>query len=225
MISQRSRHALGNRTTAHNITVACFTPGTAIATPKGEVLAEELRIGMQVITRDNGVQPIRWIGRRTISAAALARNAHICPVLIRRGTLGDNLPERDMLVSPNHRLLVARDKTILHFNEPEVLAAAKYMTCTQGITTMVPRQVSYIHFMFDRHEVVLSNGCWSESFQPDDRSLRGFGNAQRAELLDLFPALATRAGRAAYQPARATFTPSAATGAGPAGPVSAAARH
>ncbi len=184
------------------ITVACFIPGTAIATARGERLVEELHIGARIITRDNGVQTLRWIGRRTLSAAALARNPDICPILIPRGSLGTNLPERDLLVSPNHRLLVSNEQTVLHVNAPEVLAAAKHMTCTQGVRALPATQVTYIHLLFDRHEVILSNGCWSESFQPDDHSLLGFGNAQRAEFYDLFPHLKTPKGRAAYAPAR-----------------------
>jgi hypothetical protein len=62
--------------------------------------------------------------------------------------------------------------------------------------------VTYIHFMFDQHEVVLSNGCWTESFQPGDHTLQGIGNAQRTEILELFPELGTKQGLAGYQAAR-----------------------
>ena len=61
---------------------------------------------------------------------------------------------------------------------------------------------TYIHFMFDHHEVVLSNGAWTESFQPGDMSLKGVGNAQRNEIFELFPELRTRDGIEDYQAAR-----------------------
>jgi len=62
--------------------------------------------------------------------------------------------------------------------------------------------VSYIHFMFDQHEVVLSNGAWTESFQPGEQVLDGMGNAQKLEIFDLFPELQDAEGLKAYQAAR-----------------------
>ena len=59
--------------------------------------------------------------------------------------------------------------------------------------------------MFDQHEVVLSNGAWSESFQPGDYTLDGIGKEQRDEILELFPELATQQGSEAYQAARRTL--------------------
>ena len=91
--------------------IPCFTPGTTIATPKGERLVEELREVDRIITRDNGIQEIRWVGRKEMSGKSLVANPHLKPILVRAGSLGNGLPERDMLVSPNHRMLVASDKT------------------------------------------------------------------------------------------------------------------
>lgn len=182
--------------------VPCFTPGTAIATARGERLVQDLRVGDRIITRDNGIQEIRWIGAKPLSAQDMARNPHLRPVLIKRGALGDNLPERDMMVSPNHRMLVNNEKTALYFEENEVLAAAKHMTGAEGVEEATASTTTYIHFMFDQHEVVLSNGCWSESFQPGDYSLQGLGNAQRAEILELFPELGTKKGLEGYHAAR-----------------------
>ncbi len=182
--------------------IPCFTPGTMIATPRGEKLVEELREGDRVITRDNGIQEIRWIGHKEMKGTDLARNPHLKPVLIKAGSLGNGLPERDMLVSPNHRILVANDLTQLYFEEREVLAAAKHLVGTAGIHALNVMATTYIHFMFDNHEVVLSNGAWTESFQPGDYSLKGIGNSQRSEIFELFPELQKRQGREAYTAAR-----------------------
>ncbi|SHI30430.1 Hint domain-containing protein [Wenxinia saemankumensis] len=182
--------------------VPCFTPGTLIATPRGERRVEDLREGDRIITRDNGIQEIRWAGRKEMSGAALQKARHLQPVLIKAGALGNGLPERDITVSPNHRLLVSGDKTQLYFEESEVLAAAKHLVGLPGIHQVEAMSVSYIHFMFDRHEVVLSNGAWTESFQPGDYSLKGIGGAQRAEILELFPELATTSGIEGYASAR-----------------------
>ncbi|MCB1354995.1 MAG: Hint domain-containing protein [Maritimibacter sp.] len=182
--------------------VPCFTPGTLIATPKGEVPVERLRVGDRVITRDNGIQEIKWVGARAIGFAELARAQHLAPIHIRAGALGNGLPERDMLLSPNHRVLVANDRTSLYFDEREVLAAAKHLVNSKGIQVIQPIEVTYIHFMCQNHEVVLSNGAWTESFQPGDYSLGGVGNAQRQELFELFPELQTQDGLEDYAAAR-----------------------
>ncbi len=182
--------------------IPCFTPGTVIATRSGERLVEDLQVGDRVITRDNGLQEIRWIGRRDLKGPELIRAPHLRPVLIRAGSLGQGLPLRDMLVSPQHRMLINNSETALYFEDREVLAAAKHLTGFDGVDSVEASDVSYIHIMFDQHEVVLSNGSWSESFQPGDQILDGMGDAQRDEIFDLFPELRNTEGLKAYQAAR-----------------------
>lgn len=182
--------------------IPCFTPGTAIATPRGEKLVEELKVGDKVITRDNGLQEIRWIGQRMLSGEELAKSPHLRPVLIRAGSLGHGLPERDMLLSPQHRILLNSDRAALYFEEREVLAAAKHLVGIEGVSQVETRAATYIHFMCDQHEVVLSNGTWTESFQPGEQVLDGMGAAQRDEIYDLFPELRAVEGIEAYQAAR-----------------------
>ena len=185
-----------------NVIVPCFTPGTLIATPNGERRVEELQVGDRVITRDNGIQEIRWLGSRTLEGRELLQSSHLNPVLIRQGALGNGLPERDMMVSPNHRVLVANDKTALYFEDREVLVAAKHLTGMEGVDLVEVSAVTYIHFMFDQHEVVLSDGTWTESFQPGDQTLDGLGAEQKAEIFELFPELRTREGLETYAAAR-----------------------
>lgn len=182
--------------------IPCFTPGTRIATPKGEVAVEALKVGDTVITRDNGIQEIRWIGKKVLTGAELEARRELLPVMIRKGALGAGLPERDMMVSPNHRMLVSNEKAALLFEEHEVLVAAKHLTRMEGVDVIEADEVAYIHVMFDRHEVVLSDGTWSESFQPGDYTLAGIGDAAREELFSLFPELEDVAARGGFSAAR-----------------------
>lgn len=194
------------RTDFTNIeSIVCFTPGTLIATPRGEVPVEQLRVGDKVVTRDNGLQEIRWMGAKHMGWHDFAANPHLRPVMVKAGSLGNGLPERDMMLSPNHRVLVANDRTALYFDEHEVLVAAKHLIGGAGIQPVASMGTTYIHFMCDQHEVVLSNGAWTESFQPGDYTLKGLGNAQRSELLELFPELKAPAGVDAYLAARKTL--------------------
>jgi len=186
--------------------IACFTPGTKIATLKGEILVENLSAGDKVVTRDNGIQEIRWAGKKKIDWRIMTAYPHLKPVLVRQGSLGNDLPERDMMVSPNHRVLVANVRTALQFDEAEVLVAAKHLIGGMAVRSIDSIGTTYIHFLCDRHEVVLSDGIWTESFQPTDTSLKGFGNSQRAEIFEIFPDLQTEEGRAKFGAARKTLT-------------------
>ena len=181
----------------------CFTPGALVATPRGPVPVEDLRPGDRVMTRDNGACEIAWAGRSPVSQADLAAKPRLRPVRIRAGALGNGLPERDMMLSPNHQVLMSGRRAQLYFAEHEVLLAAKHLVGRPGITRVLPESgVDYVHFMFERHEVVLADGVWSESFQPGDQSLAGLDEDQRHELLTLFPSLADAQGTANYTAAR-----------------------
>ncbi|MFQ6552376.1 Hint domain-containing protein [Aestuariibius insulae] len=180
----------------------CFTPGARIATSRGERRIEDLREGDKIVTRDNGLQEIRWIGSTRVERLDLEAKAHLRPILIKAGALGGGLPERDMMVSPNHRMLMQGADIQLYFQDDEVLVAAKHLIGERGIRRVSTPAINYIHFMFDRHEVVLSDGAWTESFQPGTQTLEAMGSEQQQEIYELFPELATDEGRESYCAAR-----------------------
>jgi hypothetical protein len=183
----------------------CFTPGAMVTTQRGEVPIQHLETDDRVVTRDNGMQPVRWVGKTQMFLQDFQAEPHLLPVLVRQGSLGKGLPERDMMVSPNHRILVANERTSLRFAQGEVLVAAKHLSVA-GVHTVQSSGTTYIHFLCDRHEVVLVDGIWTESFQPEDHSLKSIGNAQRLEIYEIFPELKTEAGRAAFPAARPIVT-------------------
>ena len=182
--------------------VPCFTPGSRIATPKGERLAETITVGDRILTRDHGIQTVSWAGHRSLAADELKAAPELRPVLISAGSLGADQPERDMLVSPHHRMLLVSDVAREHFGESEVLVAAKDMTKMPGVKTVNVPSINYLQFLFDRHEVILADGTWTESFHPNDYSLKGVVPEQREELFKICPALATEGGRTAFGTAR-----------------------
>lgn len=184
--------------------VPCFTPGTLIDTDRGPVPVEALQPGDRVLTMDNGYQTLRWIGQREVSPAELQRAPRLRPILVTRDAFGPGLPERDLRVSPQHRLLLAGARAELVSGEPEVLAPAIHLLGLPGVVREAAATgVCYVHLLFDRHEIVRSNGLWTESYQPAAATLLAMEEAQRAELLALFPGLpgATAEG---YPSARAT---------------------
>ena len=189
-----------DQATVH-ITVPCFAAGTLIVTAEGPKPVEEIRIGDKVLTRDDGFQPVRWAGSRALDAGYLARNPDFAAVLITAGALGNALPRRDLRVSPGHRILLSGYQAEMLFGEREVLVAASDLVGQPGIT-QESRPVTYVHIMFDSHQIIDSEGAWSESFQPADVTLNGLDTQQRDELLALFPELATQHGQRSYITAR-----------------------
>lgn len=174
-----------------NAPAPCFTPGTLITTDRGDRLVEDLQTGDRVLTRDGGFQALRWIGQRALSGLELQAAPHLNPVRIAAGTLGSSLPDRDLVVSPQHRMLVARAKAEIMFGEQEVLIAATHLVGQPGVTQESPSEgVTYIHLLLDQHEILRANGAWSESYQPGALSIAGWEEGPRRELLTLFPELA-----------------------------------
>lgn len=163
-------------------TTPCFTAGTKVLTPRGPVAVERLRPGDLVVTRDNGLQPIRWIGTSTRRA-----RGPDAPVRFAAGVLG---PHDCVEFSPNHRVLVRSPRAVLLFGEGEVLVKARDLVNGASITVRADgRPVTYVHLLFDRHEIVSANGLDSESYHPGQATLDSFDADTRDEILRLMPGL------------------------------------
>lgn len=166
----------------------CFAGTAMIMSDRGEVHARELQVGDLVLTRDHGFQPIRWIGRRTVPAAMLGPQSRIRPVRIRAGALGPHSPQRDLLVSPQHRLLIASEIARRMFGSAEVLVAAHHLIGHPGIEVAADlRSIEYVHFAFDQHQLVFADGAVCESLFAGPQALAMLTPPQRAELLAIFP--------------------------------------
>jgi hypothetical protein len=170
--------------------VVSFASGTQIATINGLVAVEDLQVDDLVLTMDNGYLPVAWIGGRHLSRHHLALMPQLRPIGIRAGVMGDNLPETDLLVSPQHRMLVRSRLVRRMFHDGEVLVAAKHLVGLPGIEIALDQEeVRYWHFMFDGHQVVFANGAPTESLFAGKESLKSLQPGQRAELRAIFPEL------------------------------------
>ncbi|TKW64883.1 MAG: Hint domain-containing protein, partial [Paracoccus denitrificans] len=143
--------------------------------------------------RDGGPQAIRWIGTRHLDAATLADNPKLRPVRIRAGALGEGLPQADLIVSPQHRMLVRSRIALKMFGAMEVLVAARQLCQIEGIDVADDLDsVTYVHFLFDAHQIVWANGAESESLFSGVEALRSVGPAAVAEIFAIFPELRDR---------------------------------
>jgi hypothetical protein len=162
--------------------VICFTPRTLIATPRGARPVETLRVGDLVMTRDHGMQPIRWIQSRKVSGIG-----QFAPIRLQKGVLTGM--EDDLVVSPRHRVLLQGYRAELLFGESEVLVAAENLIDGNMVRRDRQKDVTYIHILFDQHEVIYANGAPTESFHPTDHSLAAVEPQAREELFAIFPEL------------------------------------
>ncbi|MEL7090966.1 MAG: Hint domain-containing protein [Pseudomonadota bacterium] len=177
--------------------VPCFVAGTMIETAEGPRAVESLRAGDMVLTHDDGLQPLRWIGTRTVRA-----EAQFAPIHIRAGTFGAHA---DVMVSPLHRVLVRDSVAELLFGEAEVLIAAKDLVNDRSVRRVPGGQVTYVHLMFDAHQVVFTEGLASESFLPGPQTTSVLEDAVVAEICAIFPELDPDTGAGYGEAARRTL--------------------
>ncbi|MBK46121.1 MAG: 2,3,4,5-tetrahydropyridine-2,6-carboxylate N-succinyltransferase [Roseovarius sp.] len=172
--------------------VPCFVAGTRIRTPDGELAVETLRPGDLVLTKDEGAQPLRWIGMRRVRAAG-----EFAPIRIAADTFGRH---GELWLSPLHRVLVRDALAELLFGEAEVLVAARDLVNDGTVRRIEGGEVTYVHLLFDRHQLIWSERLLTESFLPGPQTARSFEAEMVAEIRALFPEIDPRTG-AGYSPA------------------------
>jgi hypothetical protein len=161
--------------------VPCFVAGTLISTPDGDVPVEQLLPGDLVLTKDDGPQPLRWSGQRRVEA-----RGDFAPIWIRANTFGKH---GSLLVSPLHRILIKDALADVLFGEDEVLIAARDLINDHSVCRREGGDVRYVHLLFDRHQVVFSEGLATESFLPGPQTTSSFEAEMVQEICSLFPQL------------------------------------
>ncbi|SFR44391.1 Hint domain-containing protein [Yoonia tamlensis] len=184
--------------------VPCFVAGTLITTSTGPRPIESLEVGDLVLTKDNGLQPILWIGKRALDSIDLAFKPNLRPIRIAAGSMGAGLPKQDLLVSPQHRMLVRSEIAQRMFGTDEVLVAAKSLVAAPGVASVqTDAPVCYMHMLFDAHQVVYANDAPSESLYTGPEALKSVPAQARKEIFELFPELK----QAGHAPQSAAFIP------------------
>lgn len=145
--------------------LACarFTRGTRITLASGEQrVVEDLRAGDRILTRDDGVQELRWIGSATVRAIG-----EFAPICIREGTLNNTA---DLIVSPDHRLFIYQRKDRLGAGRAELLVKARHLVNGHSVVVQDGGFVDYFQLLFDAHQIIYAEGIAAESTQIDTRS-------------------------------------------------------
>jgi hypothetical protein len=151
---------------------ACYCRGTKILTDRGEVPVEDLCLGDLLMTIDGQAMPIVWIGHQTVSTT-FSDPLRVLPIRIKAGALDDNVPSRDLLVSPDHAILV-----------DQVLIQAGALVNGSSIVreAEVPATFTYYHIELDVHTLIQAENAPAETFV-DNVDRLAFDNWQEHETL------------------------------------------
>ncbi len=169
------------------VTLVCFAQGTRILTDRGEVAVEALRAGDLVATLADPASPfapVLWIGHRKVRLAGHAHARDLAPIRIRAGALAENTPHRDLLVSPDHGLLL--DGALV---PARLLVNGRTIVAEHGLA-----EVTYYHIELARHDAVLAEGAAAESWL--DAGNRSWFQNSATALLRVEGTLADHATRA-----------------------------
>jgi hypothetical protein len=167
----------GPHTTVQNsatdtLNVTCFCAGTMVRTPDREVSVETLKRGDLVLTADGRSMPIDWLGRQTVSTL-FGDPLRVLPIRIKAGALAENVPSRDLLVSPDHALLV----------EGALIQAGALVNGSSIVRERnVPRVFTYYHVELDDHSLIVAENTPAETFV-DNVDRLGFDNWAEHEAL------------------------------------------
>ena len=179
--------ALTNVDTAPPEVLICFCSGTYILTPTGNKKVETLKTGDLVLTDSGDAVSILWIGHSRASVDEMRYNPTRWPIRIAAHSVGPGIPYSDLYVSAQHRVVLEGVWVELYFGEPSVMVPAKHLVGTLAERPMPDNDVAYFHILLDRHEVLISNGLLTESFQPSLRSYNGISAQMRRSLSDEIP--------------------------------------
>jgi len=184
------KSTLSNSFEANVSSVICLTKGTDVLTSTGWRAIEAISVGDAVVTANDNSEVVRWIGQRRLDRTDLENNPKLYPVRISKGTLGNGLPLRDLLVSRQHRVLVQSNIATRMFGESEVLVSAIKLTKVPGIfVDETVEHVEYFHLLFDKHEIIFAEGASTESLFTGPEALKAVNVDAREEIIGLFPEL------------------------------------
>ncbi len=143
----------------------CFTGGTRLAAARGDIPVEDLVEGESIVTlvgSERVLRPVAWIGRRHLDLLADPEPELSAPLRICRDALEKGVPSRDVLLSPDHRILI--DGKLI-----PVRLLANGMTISHERHTS---SVDYFHIELEAHSILLAEGMPAESFldELNDRS-------------------------------------------------------
>jgi hypothetical protein len=172
--------------------------GANVRTPCGARRVELVCAGDLIVTRDNGLQPVRMVWQREVTSADMAANIDLAPICIKPRAIGPMMPQREMRLAPEHRILVPGYRLLCEEKTVGCLLKARELAGTSDAVYVdfTAEIVRYFTLVFDAHQVFCCNGLPVESFYPSAETILDLDDGLRDDLLCLFPKLKRK--RTAY---------------------------
>ena len=181
-----------NISKAEKVTKSCVTglcAGANLRTPCGPRRIEFLRVGDLVVTRDNGLQPVRMVWTKTFSATEIAADPSLAPIVLKTRAVGPMMPQRDLSVAPGHRLLIPGWRLEDEADNEACLVPARDISDLNDniFVDRAPDEVVFYNVVFDEPQVISANGLPVESFMPTQEAMKSAPKAVRDDLKKVFP--------------------------------------
>lgn len=165
--------------------------GANLRTPCGARRVENLRHGDLVVTRDNGLQPVRMVWKRVVTAAEIAADPALAPVVLRPRAIGPMMPQRDLALGAAHRILIPGWRLVDMPEDHAFLIPARDVTEASDAIHIdrAGGEIAYYGVIFDSHQVICANGLPVESFLPTPGALCTLEKSVTEDITRLFPEL------------------------------------
>lgn len=151
--------------------------GTKVMTVEGEVSIEDIKPGDLVVTRDHGMQPVRWVGGQECRFGAV------------KFTAGAIRNSADIYVCPNHRLLLSGPEAMLLFANREVLIPARHFVNGDTVVVEPERSAHFFHVLLDQPELIYCEASTCESLVPAPEMLEKLPQDMTQQILAIKPDL------------------------------------
>jgi hypothetical protein len=139
-----------------SLTYACYLKGTHILTPEGEVKVETLESGDRVLTASGGVAIVKWLGYRTLYKSKIPEKdrKRAFPILFKKGCISDNVPHRDLVISPGHHV----------YFDGNLVPAMMLVNGKSIVQQFQMQSFQYFHVELEQFDILLAEGVPAESY-------------------------------------------------------------
>lgn len=184
-----------------------LTMRCSVRTEDGDVAVYKVKPGDKVLTRDNGYQSVAWVGMRKLNSSHLVENCELELIHIEPGALAENMPEKDVWVTPAQSFLMTPNSHWKGLGVSELLVRAADLTTLEGVNRDQVNKIGLVQILFDSHEVIMVNGAWTSSLRPDPDRVNALPKNHRDELIERFPELVDEVPSKPFQSARVELKP------------------
>ncbi len=184
-----------------------LTMRSLVRTEDGDVPVYSLTPGDKILTRDNGYQPVVWVGMRKVVARNMEDNSPMTLINVKPGALADNMPETEMWVTPAQAFLMTPASHWRGIGVSEMLVRAADLLALDGVQEETMKKIGLAQILLDSHEVIMVNGAWAGSLRPDPDRVDTLPTAHRNALVERFPELVDEVPSKPFDSARVELKP------------------